>query len=179
MARGTLFLVVGPSGSGKDSLMAGARPRLGAHYLFARRAITRAAEAGGEAHEAVSEAEFDRLLAAGGFSLHWRAYGLAYGIRSEIEAALAAGRPVVVNVSRAVIAEAQRLAPIRVLHVTAPADILAARLAQRGRENAADRARRLARAEAPHLGGVDIATIVNDADLETGISRFLQAIVAA
>jgi phosphonate metabolism protein PhnN/1,5-bisphosphokinase (PRPP-forming) len=178
MTRGTLFLVVGPSGAGKDSLIAGARARLGAGYHFPRRVITRRAEAGGEDHEPVTGAAFEVLLAGDAFSLHWRAHGLAYGIRREIEAVLALGQPVVANVSRAVIVDAAHLAPVRVLHVTAPAPILAARLVARGREDAADRARRLARAEALELGGADVRTVLNDADLETGIARFMAALLA-
>ena len=54
---GTLFLVVGPSGAGKDTLMYGARAALAGKQdiLFARRAITRPLYAGGEDHDAVTD----------------------------------------------------------------------------------------------------------------------------
>ena len=73
-----LVLVVGPSGAGKDTLLAAARRALSddPRFHFVRRVITRAAEAGGEAHEAVTEAEF----AARDFALLWQAHGLRYGI---------------------------------------------------------------------------------------------------
>ncbi|MCC2112585.1 MAG: phosphonate metabolism protein/1,5-bisphosphokinase (PRPP-forming) PhnN, partial [Hyphomicrobiales bacterium] len=54
---GRLVLVVGPSGAGKDTLMAAigrARPDL--HIV--RRVVTRPSEAGGEPFEGVTEAEF-------------------------------------------------------------------------------------------------------------------------
>ena len=88
---------------------------------------------------------------------------------------LAAAPVVVANVSRGVIAEAARRFPVRVIEVTAPPEILAARLAARGRETAADVARRLARTAAiPE--GVAVETVWNDGPLQTGIDRFVAAL---
>ena len=71
--RGTLILVVGPSGAGKDSIIAGAAERLrdNPKLVFARRVITRPPEAGGENHLALSSAEFADWRNAGRFMLHW------------------------------------------------------------------------------------------------------------
>lgn len=176
MTFGVLVLVVGPSGAGKDALLAAAREACASdsRFRFVRRVITRPADAGGEAHEAVTEAAF----AARDFALSWRAHGLAYGIPADIAADLAAGRVVVANVSRAVIAEAARRFPVRVIAVTAPPEVLAARLAARGREDAAEAARRLARAVAlPER--VAIETVANDAMLAEGVARFLAALSRA
>ena len=67
--RRILFLVVGPSGAGKDTLLDGARAALATddRFVFARRAITRPAEAGGEIYDAITGEEFARRRDAGGF----------------------------------------------------------------------------------------------------------------
>ncbi|MDB5316365.1 MAG: guanylate kinase [Rhodospirillales bacterium] len=170
-----LIAVVGPSGAGKDTLMDRARLALAddARFVFARRVITRAADAGGEAHEAMSEAEFAARLP--GFALHWSAHGLRYAIPGTIEAAMAEGRVVIANLSRGVLAKAAARYRLRVLLITAPLAVRAARLAARGREDPADVAARLAR-EAPLPGGLDVVTVINDASLEEGAARVVEAL---
>lgn len=174
--RGILFLVVGPSGAGKDSLIAGARQALAddPRFLFPRRVITRAAEAGGEDHVPMAADRFDEAERQGAFCLSWRAHGLAYGVPAVAAEALAAGRSAVVNASRSVIGTARaHLAPVRVVHVTAAPATLARRLATRGRESAEDIAARLARADAFVPVGPDVRTLANDGPLEDAIARFV------
>jgi len=181
MPEGRLVLVVGPSGAGKDTLMAAAQRRLAddPRIVFARRDITRPEDAGAEAHAPVSPEEFAIRHAAGGYMLDWQAHGLRYGVPAALEADLRAGRTVVVNVSRTVIEAARRRTPlILILNVTAPVDVLAARLAARGREDQADVAERLRRAGEIAVAGRDVVEIANDADLETGVNRFLAALLA-
>ena len=171
-----LVLVIGPSGAGKDSLLDAARGALAddPRFRFVRRVITRPAEAGGEAHEAVTDAEFTTRT----FALAWQAHGLRYGIPADIAADLAAGRVVVANVSRGVIAVAAERFPVRVIEITAPPEVLAARLATRGRERAADVAARLARTVAiPEW--IAVETVMNDATVEAGTARFLAALSRA
>jgi len=171
--RGTLILVVGPSGVGKDSILAGAAERLQdePRVIFARRLITRTAAAGGEDHLAVSPAEFARRRAAGELILDWSAHGLDYGLPDELAAMLEAGRSVVANVSRGVVADARkRLAPTLLVAITASPETLAARLAERGRETADDIGSRLRRAGAPVAADV---VIDNDGPLDTAIDRFV------
>jgi phosphonate metabolism protein PhnN/1,5-bisphosphokinase (PRPP-forming) len=154
-----------------------ARARLAgdARFVFVRRAITRPAEAGGEDHRAVSAAEFAAERAAGGFALWWDAHGLAYGIPRAVEDDLAAGRVVVANLSRGVLAQAAARYRLRVLVITAPLPVLAARLAARGRESAQDVAARLAR-EAPLPDGLDVVTVMNDTTPQDGAARVVGAL---
>jgi ribose 1,5-bisphosphokinase len=168
-----LVLVVGPSGAGKDTLLNATRRALAgdARFRFVRRVITRPADPGGEDHESVTTAQF----AARAFALQWHAHGLHYGIPADIAPDLAAGTVVVANVSRAVITAAAGRFDVRVIEVTASPDVLAARLAARGRETAADIAARLARA-VPLPANVTVDTVMNDATPEIGAERFLAAL---
>jgi len=175
---GPLVLVVGPSGAGKDSILSAARAHLADDHgvVFPRRHITRAADAGGEDHVAETEAGFQRGLEIGAYALSWQAHGLGYGVPAIIESDLAAGRAVVVNTSRSVIEQArERYIGTQVIHVTAPADILAERLSARGREDAADIAQRLRRQAEPPTGA-HVWEVVNDASLEDAVRRFMRVL---
>jgi len=171
-----LIYVVGPSGAGKDSLLAW----LTAHWPgpgrlhTARRTITRPVQAGGEAHEPVTAAEFDGLLARGAFALHWAANSMTYGIRHE-ELAQPAGSCVCVNGSREHLASALVQWPgLKVLHVTAPLDVLAQRLQARGREAATQRASRLVRSPPlPAIDSANLCQVCNDGPLEEAGSQAL------
>jgi len=171
-----LVLVVGPSGAGKDTLLTMARTALAddTRFRFVRRVITRSAEAGGEDHEPVSDIEF----AARNFILSWEAHGLRYGIPADVADDIARGTVVVANVSRSIIAEAATRFPVRVIEVTAPAEVLGARLSARGRESAADVAQRLAR-RIPLPHGIDLTTIVNESLPEVGAEQLLAHLARA
>jgi len=173
MSGGRLIAVVGPSGVGKDSVMAGlvaARPGLG----VARRVITRDAALGGEDFDALDEPGFHRAAAAGAFALHWGAHGLYYGIPARYAAAVTAGQEVLANLSRGVLEQARaRFAAVTVLHLTARPDTLAARLAGRGRESAEEIAARLARAVPPAGPLVEVS---NDGPLEATVAAELAAL---
>jgi ribose 1,5-bisphosphokinase len=145
--NGRLIYLMGPSGSGKDSLLDAARARLAERgCVIARRVITRSAEAVGEDAIGVSPAEFEKQEAAGAFALSWRANGLAYGIPRQIDDCLAAGRDVLVNGSRAYLGQARQRYPelIGVL-LTVDMDVLRQRLLARGRETPEQIEQRLAR----------------------------------
>lgn len=174
-----LVLVVGPSGVGKDTLLDGARAAFAGDpgVVFPRRQITRPAEAGGEDHLPIGEAEFAAREAAGGYAFAWRAHGLAYGVSVDIEAELAAGRTVVVNVSRQVLdAVRSRYAAVRVVSITADPKIVAERLRGRAREAEADIAARLARAEALAVTGDDVIEVCNDRAPQEGVAELVAAI---
>ncbi len=175
--KGRLVYVVGPSGSGKDSVIDYARKRLPADapVAFARRTITRPAMAGHEDHVVATQAEFDTLRAGGAFAMHWRANGLAYGIGREITGWLDEGRTVVVSGSREHLPLALADFPyIEAVLVTAPIETLRARLGLRGREDAARIEGRLARAATLAVPpGIDALVIANDGELAAAGEKLL------
>lgn len=176
---GRLVLVVGPSGAGKDTLIAQARAALAddPHYVFPRRVVTRPAMAELEDHDTLSEAEFEHRRAQGGFALDWQAHGLCYGLPASLTDDLAAGRTVVVNTSRHVIGLARERFPDCVVAlVTARPEIRAARLAGRGRESADEVEARLRREGAPLPEGTRAETIDNSGSLADGVARFMQVL---
>ena len=177
MDPGIFFLVVGPSGVGKDSLLDGARERLAGdpRYVFATRSITRPEDAGGEAHLALSEEAFAAQEAAGQFLLTWNAHGLRYGLPQALSQEIAVGRHVVANGSRATIAKlAARIPRLGVLNVTADFALREQRITGRGREQGSAVTARLERSVTFDIPeGVKLVTVANDGSLEDGINRFV------
>jgi ribose 1,5-bisphosphokinase len=163
---GRLIYLMGPSGSGKDSLLNAARAPLAERgCLIARRVITRSAEAVGEDAIAVSSAEFDQQEAAGAFALSWRANGLAYGIPRQIDDWLAAGQDVLVNGSRGHLAQArQRYPELLAILLQVDEAALRQRLQARGRESAEQIEARLARSRRFVVGGASAATVAAEAE---------------
>lgn len=171
---GCFVAVVGPSGAGKDSLIGGARDRLTGddRFRFVRRTITRA-EGGNERHDTLDPSEFPAAVARGDFVLHWGAHGLHYGIPRSATEDVGAGRVVVANLSRRALDEGRAIFPrFQVVNVTAPAEVLARRLAGRGRESEADIRERLAGADLD-VAGRDVTTLVNDGTVDDAVTRFV------
>ncbi|MFO7858801.1 MAG: phosphonate metabolism protein/1,5-bisphosphokinase (PRPP-forming) PhnN [Ectothiorhodospiraceae bacterium] len=149
---GTLYYLIGPSGAGKDSLLAALPRHLepDAPVAIARRAITRPADATGEDHLPLDREAFRERQAQGAFALSWESHGCLYGIGIEVDQWLARGTRVLVNGSRGALERAQdhwgkALTPVV---VRVDADVLAQRLQRRGREDGHAIHQRLDRARA-------------------------------
>lgn len=173
---GCMVAVVGPSGAGKDTLMARAAQFFDGRddVVFVRRIITRDTAAGGEDHDGVSEAEFEALEKQGRFAVSWGAHGLHYGIPVETRDAVASGRLVIANGSRSALPRFKAAyARLVVLNITARPEVLAARLAARGRETEEDIRRRLERSALEVSGDYEVITIDNSDSLEVAAARMI------
>lgn len=135
--KGQLVYVMGPSGAGKDSLLAWLEDHLPPHMPvhLARRTITRPPRPGDEQHHSVSAQAFEQLSEAQAFAFDWQANGLRYGVRHDELSPLHLGKWVIVNGSRAYLPQAlERFPHLTVVHVTASIEVLRQRLLARGRE---------------------------------------------
>ncbi|MEC5324478.1 phosphonate metabolism protein/1,5-bisphosphokinase (PRPP-forming) PhnN [Aurantimonas sp. A3-2-R12] len=175
---GPFVAVVGPSGAGKDSLLAIAAAALATDstFFFPRRVVTRIALADAEDHDSLTPAAFAAAEAAGAFCLTWSAHGLSYGLPSEISKRLKAGETVVANVSRAVLPEAAaRFSRLHVIEIVAPRHLLVERIAARGRETPAEidlRLRRQATLDVPE-GAEGVHRIHNDRAIDAAAAAFI------
>lgn len=176
---GTLAVVVGPSGAGKDTLMnLAARHFAGRPDVhFVRRVITRDADAGNEDHRSVSEADFDAMEQAGAFAVSWGAHGLKYGIPAEVADELARGNLVIANGSRSALHHFQAAFPrLKVINITARREVLAERLMARGRESLEDVLQRLDRSTLTFDGSYDVTDIDNSGTLDDAEQAIISAL---
>ena len=149
LRHGAFVAVVGPSGAGKDTIIDYARGALADEpgFHFVRRVVTRPSAADAEDHDSLSETSFLAARQAGAFCHSWHAHGLHYGLPKSVDDEIERGAVAIANVSRGVLpALRAAYANLLVVQITASPEVLARRLAARGRESAEDIQRRLLRA---------------------------------
>ena len=178
---GTLFLLIGNSGSGKDSLIQwvlNAWPPAKMPPFVPIRVITRPPSPETEGFESISEEEFHQMAEAGAFSLQWKSYGNYYGVRNEIKEELANGRSVLVNVSRQIVDETRKRFPkVKVIFVQVPLTMIEARVRSRGREIGSDLEERVVRArENPEFPNADYI-IDNSSSIDIAGKQFLNILL--
>ncbi|NVO57056.1 phosphonate metabolism protein/1,5-bisphosphokinase (PRPP-forming) PhnN [Rhodobacteraceae bacterium B1Z28] len=174
MSMAPVIAVVGPSGVGKDSVIAALVARApGIHRV--RRVITRPKGEEGEDFERVCVDAFLKMERDGAFALSWPAHGLLYGVPNGIAQQRQVADAVLVNLSRAVLLRAQDVfGGLIVISLTARADVLERRLSARGRESEGEQARRLDRAKAPLPDGLNrVIEIDNSGPLNDTIDEIL------
>jgi ribose 1,5-bisphosphokinase len=172
---GKLVLVVGPSGAGKDTLLALAKAALVdiSSIVFPRRVITRQASAS-EDNEEVSAGTFKAALARDEYAMHWEAHGHHYALSRAIDDEIRARHTVVANVSRTIIPAMRRAyADVTVISITAPPNVLAERLAMRARGSDGKIEQRLSRTVDEAAPDV---TIVNTGSAEFHARQLVRAI---
>jgi len=171
MTQARLIAVVGPSGVGKDSVMVGLKDFMQGVHLV-RRVITRPPNLGSEDYDSVTSDEFDDMIQNGAFALHWRAHRLRYGVPATVKYQLNKGTDCLVNFSRKALLEGAEYYPhFVVLNITASPEILAHRLAKRGRESKEEIVKRISEADKPLPKGLDVIEVSNDGSLTQTVAR--------
>ena len=177
---GVLFLIVGNSGSGKDSIMYGTAknypPDLKQVHIV-KRYITRPPDVT-EDNYCITLEEFEYMEKIGKFALKWHIYHLNYGVPIEIDEWLKDGHPVLVNVSRMIIDEArEKYENIRVIFIEVPFKISLQRLEDRGREKGELLDERLERAKKNQEFPSADFVVDNSGDLGDAINQFLDYVL--
>jgi ribose 1,5-bisphosphokinase len=169
-------LVVGPSGAGKDTLLNLARITCAGNsgIVFPRRLVTREGSAA-EDNVQLDGETFERLLAEDMLAVHWEAHGHRYALPRSVEDEIRAGRTVVANVSRTVVDTLRKnYADVVVVAISAPPEVLAERLALRGRGSDGAIELRLGRS-VDHIATPDL-TIVNVGDPASHADQLVRVI---
>lgn len=176
LRNGVFVAVVGPSGAGKDTIIDYARAVLKNQpgFHFVRRVVTRPSSVDAEDHDTLSQEQFSAAMRAGAFSHHWEAHGLCYGLPKSIDGEIESGAVAIANVSRGIIpALRTAYAQFAVVHITASHEVLARRLAARGREDANEIKHRLMRAAPNACDPLDAIMIDNSGEIADAGDQFV------
>ncbi len=195
-ANPLLIVISGPSGVGKDTIMARMK-EMGHPFHYAVTATTRLQRPGERnevAYHFVSEQKFQEMMAQGGF-LEWaRVYGNSYGVPIEqVRQALARGQDVLLKVDIQGVATIKSILPQAVFIFLAPPSLeeLGRRLKGRRTESAEDLALRMNTASEEmkslplfdyvvvhHYGGTDSAIAQIEAIIKAEKCRVHPRIIA-
>jgi guanylate kinase len=176
-----VFVITGPSGVGKGTLIRGLRERLPKLELSVS-ATTRAPRPGEEDgidYHFLSREEFDRRVAEGDFVEHADYAGRSYGtLRSELEGRVGSGVPVVLEIEVQGARQVRQAMPEAVQVFIAPPTLAAlrTRLVGRGTDDADEVARRLSVAEEELTAQPEFGHVVVNDRLDEALDRLTSII---
>jgi len=174
---GFLFLVIGNSGSGKDSIIKGTiekytRDKPSIHLV--QRYITRPPSET-ENNISITLDEFRKMKKENQFALTWNIYGLHYGVSIEIDDWLKSGDLVLVNVSRTIIKDVRKIYKnVKVVFIQVPLEVSVERLKRRARENQKYLEERIERARNNQTFPNADFIVDNSGLLDNAINQFLE-----
>jgi guanylate kinase len=176
-----VFVITGPSGVGKGTLIRGLMARLPrlALSVSATTRRPRPGERDGVDYHFLSLEEFDRRVAAGDFVEHADYAGRRYGtLRSELEGRLRAGIPVVLEIEVQGARQVRAAMPEAVQVFIAPPSlaVLGERLLARGTDDDAEVRRRLAVAEQELAARPEFAHVVVNDRLDEALERLTRIV---
>jgi guanylate kinase len=176
-----VFVITGPSGVGKGTLIRGLLERIPELKLSVS-ATTRPPRAGereGIDYHFLSDAEFDRLLSEGAFVEHATYSGNRYGtLRSELEQRLERGVPVVLEIEvQGARQVKERLPDAETIFIAPPSEqALRARLVGRGTDAAAEVEERMRTAAGELSSRAEFGRMVVNDRLEEATDRLEQIV---
>lgn len=182
MAR--VFVITGPSGVGKGTLIRGLMervPQLGLSVSATTRG-PRPGELDGVDYHFLSSEEFERSVQAGDFVEHADYAGRRYGtLRSELEQRVAGGTPVVLEIEVQGARQVRATMPEAVQVFIAPPSLqsLRTRLIGRGTDSGEEVERRLAVAERELSARDEFAHVVVNDRLEDALAELTEIVSAA
>lgn len=179
---GRLFLIVGNSGSGKDSILEYAADHWDdtrRDLIVPKRYITRPASPDTEDYHSVTRDEYEQMDTAGDFFLGWESYGILYGVHRDVLRDIEKGKLVIVNVSRQIIEDTKKRFPtMKTIFVWVPLELTIQRIKDRGRENEEQMHKRIQRAtKNQDLPGADFI-IENTGTIEEAGSALIEYLVS-
>ena len=177
--HGTLFLIVGNSGSGKDSIITGVIKGFPSNLIqiyAPKRYITRPPSEF-ERNISITIKDFKELEEKGKFALKWHIYELDYGVPIDIEKWLKKGHPVIVNVSRTVIEMARKkYKNTKVVFIEVPFEITLQRIRDRKRENEELLKKRIERAKQNQKLQIADFIVDNSGELNDAVYQLIEYI---
>jgi guanylate kinase len=176
-----VFVITGPSGVGKGTLIRGLMERVPQLELSVS-ATTRAPRAGeqdGVDYHFLTPEEFDRRVAHGDFVEHADYAGRRYGtLRSELERRLAEGVPIVLEIEVQGARQVRAAMPEAVQVFIAPPSLAAlrTRLVGRGTDDQEEVARRLEVAEQELTAQPEFAHVVVNDRLDEALEKLVSIV---
>ena len=177
---GTLVLVVGNSGSGKDSIISGVAKKFPSNLKeihLTQRYITRPSSET-EDNISITPKIFKEMSLQKKFALEWHIYDLDYGVPIDIDNWLKKGHPVIVNVSRTIVKKARSTyRNILVVFIKVPFEITFQRIKERGRESGKLLQERIQRAKDNQTFPDADFIVDNSGELEIAIDQLLNYLI--
>lgn len=158
-------MIIGPSGSGKDTVINWLRAMLKDRHdvLFVRRIVTRPADNDHEDHDTMTLEQFLESNASGAFAVTWQAHDLHYAIPVSVRKHVEQGGLAILNGARRALGNLETaFSNLQIIHLDVDPAILASRLANRGRNSDTDLSVRLAQQELGFQAKTPIIHVANN-----------------
>lgn len=167
--KGTVFVIVGPSGSGKDTVLNWLRAALKerSEIQFVRRIVTRPADRDHEVHDTMDLQSFLSAKEAGAFAVSWQAHDLHYAIPVSVKHHLDQGGTAILNGARRALGHLEAAFPeLQIIHLDVEPAKLEGRLANRGRNSDTNLSTRMAQQKLDFQAKTPIIHVANNGPVE-------------